>query len=240
MEYPFEKLKDSYLSIPEDLRNLMSSTEVPEQLDEIASKNKLTPEQLDTLAEQIGLVTLGLVHLRDFVSNIQKELGVPPQVAQTIGQDVSAKIFSVVKDSLRQLSMKIEAQEKKAELTNTKPETPIITMPKTFPTQPVQEAPEQVIQKPTPPKSNILERQGATALRPDHMLTDHEGLEAIDGPHLHSQNIMPQEQGARPAQTGGTIIDDKLSRMVRMPKQDVNIPAKESYKGSDPYREPAN
>jgi len=101
---------------------------------------------------------------------------------------------------------------------------------------------------------------------PTKLIPDHEEMTRADGPHLHSQNIMPspgskirpsQPLQAKPVQPNPafkSIVDEKLSGVVRSassifgyqnpvdqtkketPKQTPN--PTQTYRGQDPYREP--
>lgn len=106
---------------------------------------------------------------------------------------------------------------------------------------------EKPAEKSISPKQPQPSSSNTSTQTPNRMIPDHQAMEITDGPHLHSQNIMPQNdsnQNSRGSSGFGTIIDQKLSRIVKNKTVSAAEPAavtqsrNEKYRGSDPYREP--
>lgn len=53
---------------------------------------------------------------------------------------------------------------------------------------------------------------------------------------IDRQKLLPEH--ASPDKIQGTIIDDKLKGMTKIPREEVRVNVGEQYKGTDPYREP--
>lgn len=98
-----EQLKEKYNNLPDDLKEAIFSANSAETIQEIGKKYSLSIEKMGQLADETGLVMLGITHPRDFVPNLSKRLGVDSGTARKIAEDVNEQIFKKVRESLKKL-----------------------------------------------------------------------------------------------------------------------------------------
>lgn len=225
-------LRESYDALPESLREVITSYKTREDIISTCKKLNLTDEQTIGVENETFLVLFGIELLSDYRNNLVKENGVSYDQALKISYEMNTVLFNQLLDDLKE----IEAITKEVESEEAESETDITTEDEELPESVIPTAPVPT----APPQNEFLQKQMGTwpnNTTPDHMIPDHETMEIIDGPHLHSQTIMPQMQGGM-----GTIIDQKLSRIVknRAEPEEVSSNRSEKYKGADPYREPIN
>jgi hypothetical protein len=178
----------------------------------VSKKYQLTVEQEAGIEKEIGKVLSGETKLEAFRSNIVNLYRVTYDQALKIAYEINDQIFS---------------RTKKEETSNKPDQKPV--------EKPIEKT---VLQKQTSQPSQPSSNGTRTQITPNRMIPDHQAIEITDGPHLHSQNIMPQNDQGRGG--FGTIIDQKLSRIVRnkAESEDISKRRSEKYRGSDPYREP--
>jgi hypothetical protein len=111
MAYSKEQIQARYRSLPEDLRQAIFDTEISETLQKIGKENSLNIEQTGILADEAGLLMMGLIAPKDFIPNLTKRMGINKEKARKITQEVNDRIFSKIRESLK----KIHSQEKKKE-----------------------------------------------------------------------------------------------------------------------------
>ena len=68
------ELRTRFELLPEDLQNLIKSSEYQEKLFNIAKKYKWTYEQLGTLELETTMVLLGMTHPEKYADDLAKEL----------------------------------------------------------------------------------------------------------------------------------------------------------------------
>lgn len=231
-------IKEYFEAVSEKLQKLIMSPDTQSHILEISRKYSLVEEQATQLENEIFMTLLGLDTVSNFRKNLVSELGISYDQALKISFEANEKIFSKVMDELKDMEREItKAQSGQKE--------------------DLEETEESQVTQTTPPvpwvqtsSTDFLKKQ-TESMRADHMIPDHESMEKTDGPHLHSQSVMPQ---AVSMQTSGTIIDQKLSQIFRSStrsdsnsrpenKAPANLPTDNNpktsgYKGKDPYREP--
>jgi len=109
--FPFKILEEKYRSIPDNVREAISSTEVNEKLQEIVNKYKLQLDEGEELTKEIGYVMLGLKSPDSFVKNIQRATELNRETAEKVAEDVNNIIFKDIKDSLREITQKQATDE---------------------------------------------------------------------------------------------------------------------------------
>jgi hypothetical protein len=102
-----QELKRKYDSLPGDLKRAIDSTEVPEKIRAIATKNGLHIDKIGILEEEVGLVMLGSAHMAEFVDRIEERLSISTEKAMDITTQVNLEIFLPIRESL----MKISSEE---------------------------------------------------------------------------------------------------------------------------------
>jgi len=106
--FPFKILEEKYRSIPDNVREAISSTEVNEKLQSIVNKYKLQFDEGEELTKEIGYVMLGLKSSDSFVKNVQRATDLDKETAQKIVEEVNELIFKDIKSSLKELTQKTE------------------------------------------------------------------------------------------------------------------------------------
>ena len=119
--FPFKTLEEKYRSIPDDVREAISSSDVNQKLQTLTDKYKLQFDEAEKLTQEIGSVMLGLKHPDNFVKNIQSATGLGYQTARQIAEEVNNIIFADIRDSLKQIHSKIprEGSDATDEMPNT-------------------------------------------------------------------------------------------------------------------------
>src|SRR3989344_565259 len=111
MDYPFQTLSKRYDTIPPDVREAISSVEVSKQLQIIGMEHRIHIDTLDTIAQEVGLVMLGLTHPRDFKAKIKSNLPLKEEEVDAITTDIDEKIFKPIKASLMAMHGEKAAEE---------------------------------------------------------------------------------------------------------------------------------
>ncbi|MEK7586353.1 MAG: hypothetical protein AAB453_00605 [Patescibacteria group bacterium] len=101
MNYTSEQLRAQFDTLPEALQEAIFSIEVAHQMVDIGQKNALHVDQISLLAETTGLVMLGLLPLKDFVAEIEKQLGIERARASAIADDVNLAVFIKIRDLIQ-------------------------------------------------------------------------------------------------------------------------------------------
>jgi hypothetical protein len=98
-----QQLKEIYQKLPEDLKDAMFSVDSAEIIQSLGKKYNLAIDKTGELADETGLVMLGLTHPRDFISNLSQRLGVDKETARKIAEEINQQIFAKVRDSLKKI-----------------------------------------------------------------------------------------------------------------------------------------
>jgi len=109
--FSFKILEEKYRSIPSNVREAISSTDVNQKLQDIVNKYKLQFDEGEELTKEIGYVMLGLKSSDDFVKNIQRATELNKETAEKIAEDVNNIIFKDIKSSLKELTQKTEEKD---------------------------------------------------------------------------------------------------------------------------------
>ncbi len=103
MKYDINKIKEKFKLLPEEVKEAYTSIETTETIIQIRDKYHLHIDQASALAEEMGLVMLGLSKPDEFIGTISARLHVTQMVATGITKDVNEKIFNPIKESLKQI-----------------------------------------------------------------------------------------------------------------------------------------
>lgn len=109
--YTSEQLNERFWQLPESLREAMIAVETASTVVAIGKKYQLHVDQIGELADEIGLVMLGLARAEDFVTHIIARLGLDRVVAEAIAREVNDQIFLKIRESLQTLHRAPEAVE---------------------------------------------------------------------------------------------------------------------------------
>ncbi len=98
-----QQLKEKYQALPEDLKDAIFSVDSANIIQSVGKKYNLTIDKIGELADETGLVMLGLTHPKDFIPNLSQRLAVDRETARKIAEGVNAQIFAKVRESLKKV-----------------------------------------------------------------------------------------------------------------------------------------
>ncbi|MBU3925591.1 hypothetical protein KJ763_00265 [Patescibacteria group bacterium] len=102
-EYTQTQIIEMYEKLPEDLKEAIFSVESANVITVIGKKYGLNVEQIGKLGNETGLVMLGITSSRNYIDNLSKRLGISPESALKVANEVSSTIFSNVRESLKKI-----------------------------------------------------------------------------------------------------------------------------------------
>lgn len=125
---------DFYKKLPKDLQEAILSVDSAEKIRAIGEKYHLAIDKMGEMADETGLVMLGLTSPREFIPNLASRLNVDKEMARKIAEEINSQVFVRVRESLKKVhAIKEESGGKeehpqKAEILNEieKDETPPI------------------------------------------------------------------------------------------------------------------
>lgn len=121
-----KQLLEKYDNLPKDVQEAIFSIDTAEILQKIAKENELNIEKLGILADETGLLMLGITRPNEFISNLAKRLEIEKGAANKIGKEVNGQIFFRIRESLK----KIHEPNSSAAVNAEKSKTPRIIEPK--------------------------------------------------------------------------------------------------------------
>lgn len=142
MLYTKEQLLEKYRALPKEVRDAIFSINTAEIIRQIGEKHKLMIDKIGELADETGLVMLGLGHPNQFISHLTERLEINHELAKEIAQEVNSKIFYPIREHLKKMYGIIE--EKFEEKPSPPPAPPSSLSP---------EMPEIKKESPAPPTS---------------------------------------------------------------------------------------
>ncbi len=224
-----EIIKNQWNILPEDIRELVLSSELEAKVNWISGKYNLSAEQTDSLKQETLFVLVGLIHIMDYTENVMRELNISKEQARVIAQEVGTQIFFGVKEILKELGWVIEMKKETESGVTTKD-----AREEESPTPTIIQKKEDIMPN-TPVAGILIEQTEKEGERPAEQVEENKInkavlLEEIEHPALISEH-------------SGTVVDQKLGGIVKIPREEVKvnisntIPEKK-YQGTDPYREP--
>ena len=107
-----QQIAQMYDELPEDLKDAIFSIDTTSVVNMIGRKHSLAIDKIGDLANETGMVMLGVTHPNDFIGNLADRLEVDKEKARTIAQEINEQIFKKVRDSLRKIhNMREEGEE---------------------------------------------------------------------------------------------------------------------------------
>lgn len=100
-----EQIGQMYDDLPEDLQEAIFSVETTRIVTELGKKYALAIDKIGDLANETGMVMLGVAHPKDFVANLEMRLEVDKNKAQAIAGDINDLVFRPVRDSLQKINL---------------------------------------------------------------------------------------------------------------------------------------
>ena len=104
-----QQLREIYAKLPEDLKDAIFSVNSADVIMSIGKKYNLTINKMGELADETGLVMLGLTPPNNFISNLNGRLEVDAEVAKKIAEEINSEIFSKIRESLKKIHGTTEA-----------------------------------------------------------------------------------------------------------------------------------
>ena len=159
-KYSPEEIQERYKKLSPSVREVFLGVDTAEIMQEIGKKHGLMIDKIGEMADETGLVILGLTHPKDFVGNLASRLGVDKIKAREIADEVNEKVFHKIREELRaihNIKADVATQEEDLKM-QTEPETKIETPA-----------------KPAPQKNSLLEKPSALPIIEKH----YENLPAI-------------------------------------------------------------
>src|SRR3989344_3065971 len=98
-----EQIAQMYDNLPEDLKDSIFGLEMNEIVEKIGRENQLNIEQIGDLANETGMVMLGVTHPNEFIGNLTDRLEGDKEKARAIAQKINEQIFKKVRESLRRI-----------------------------------------------------------------------------------------------------------------------------------------
>lgn len=106
-----EQISQMYDNLPEDLKEAIFGVEMSNIVEKIGRKHTLNIEQIGDLANETGMVMLGVTHPDEFIINLTDRLKIDKEKSRTIAQEINEQIFKPVRDSLRKIHNIREEEE---------------------------------------------------------------------------------------------------------------------------------
>src|SRR3990167_7030657 len=91
-----EQIAQMYDNLPEDLKEAIFGLEMNEIVEKIGRENQLNIEQIGDLANETGMVMLGVTHPNEFIGNLADRLEVDKEKARAIAQEINEQIFKEI------------------------------------------------------------------------------------------------------------------------------------------------
>lgn len=95
-----QQARNRIKTLPSVLRDALFSIQTAEIIRAVTEKNHIPPEKNSLVAQAIGLVLLGFVHLEDLAKEIETAAGLSSQTASSISNDVAARLLNALKNEL--------------------------------------------------------------------------------------------------------------------------------------------
>ena len=113
-----EQIEIMYKNLPNDLKTVFFSANKDETIESIGRKHNLTIDKIGELANETGMVMLGVTHPNEFIGNLAERLEVDKAKARAIAGDINEQAFKKVRESLRKIHNMREGgeEEQKTEI----------------------------------------------------------------------------------------------------------------------------
>jgi hypothetical protein len=98
-----KEILEKYEQLPEDLKEAIFGAEVTGIVNSIGKKFNLHIDKIGELANETGMVMLGVTRPKEFVPNLSDRLEVDTETARKIAQDINSQIFMKVRESLKKI-----------------------------------------------------------------------------------------------------------------------------------------
>jgi len=105
------QIETMYKNLPNDLKTVFFSANKDETIESIGRKYNLAIDKIGDLANEAGMVMLGVTHPNDFIGNLADRLEIDKEKARAIAQEINEQVFKKVRESLRKIHNMREGAE---------------------------------------------------------------------------------------------------------------------------------
>jgi len=98
-----EQILEKYKNLPLDVQEAIFSVDTANIIQKISRDNNLNVEKMGILADETGLLMLGITHPNEFIPNLANRLEIDKQTASKIGQEINTQIFAKIRESLKKI-----------------------------------------------------------------------------------------------------------------------------------------
>lgn len=102
--YTPEELNAKFKLLPEEIQEVFNSLDTAKTIKSIGLRHNLHLDKIGGLADEVGLVLLGLVHPNRLPIDLREEHGFTPDEARVVTTEVNNEIFAKIRESLLALS----------------------------------------------------------------------------------------------------------------------------------------
>lgn len=106
-----QQARKRFSSLPVVLQDAIFSAQNAEIISLILEKNNVPEDKSGGVSKAAGMALLGFIHPEDLSQEIQNETGLAPQLAKTISDEISVKIFNLLKDELDKVYAPVPHEE---------------------------------------------------------------------------------------------------------------------------------
>ena len=113
LQYTQEHLDKIHEKLPEELQEAIFSMETAQAIESACNTYGITDNRVNTIAERVGHVLMGIILPQEFEEILEKEVSLPKILAQAISRDINRLIFYPVKpvlEQLHQMEIKVTAK----------------------------------------------------------------------------------------------------------------------------------
>jgi len=103
-EFTREQLLIQFKRMPEETKEAITSFENAQAIKEISDKNNLHVDQMGELAEEVGLILLGLTKIYILPSRLTRALNIDRNQTNQIITDLNDKLFSKLQHILKTIN----------------------------------------------------------------------------------------------------------------------------------------
>lgn len=95
-------IQERFVRLPKVVQDAITSADIEAHLRELSTSHKLHLDQWQLLENEVMLTLLGFEQPENLASNIQKEVGISAEDAQSLAQDISTVVFEPIRQKLEQ------------------------------------------------------------------------------------------------------------------------------------------
>ncbi len=261
MEDEKQQLLEQFKKLPKDLQDAITSNDVDTALQEISKINHLHIDQAGELADEVGLVLLGVVHPDDFLEDVLFRLKVDRKAATEIVADVNERVFKKVRESLMKVHRIDSMVPGGFNDWHSLESVPLKDSAEAIPSK--EEMLEEIERETKTPTENSLTKEGAgtapTGITTPAMNQTRKPEENLPEPVGATRTVSPLDEQKKKVEMGEEevvnpsfnedrslekdVIKQKLEKSFSLPRtetehKDTPETHARTYKETDPYREP--